>query len=244
LPATFDKLIETVQSGRHWMFTPFRDVTFVHAVQQPLQAPTPETFEVARSLGNTFANLKGDVSLHIPSTAKVDLHAAWTEWRDDPNTAKPYERPVQTTVTEILVTTGPDWGQLPSHMLTVQDDRRLHFNTDTQFGDFDVIQTIRDALAANPPQGERVTLQAQLDVLSKLTSHEFGDTRYRHVTYQLIATSRFREYFSPAIAQNPSDQQSMARLSETFERDILSSARPRVAQNPLGSAHLRLGNGG
>ena len=233
LPATFDKLIETVQSGRHWMFTPFRDVTFVHAVQQPLQAPTPETFEVARSLGNTFANLSGALTLHIPSTAKLDLHAAWTEWRDDPTLprddpafANPGTRNVETAVMEIPVATGPDWGELPSHMLTVPDEERLHFNTKSQFGDFDVIQTIRAALAANPPQAEKVTLQAQLDVLSKLTPHEFGDTKYRRVTYQLSATSRFREYFSPAIAQNPSDPQTMARLSETFEREILSSARP------------------
>jgi hypothetical protein len=33
--------------------------------------------------------------------------------------------------------------------------------------------------------------------------HEFGDTKYRSVDYHGLATSRFREYFPPAITQDP-----------------------------------------
>jgi hypothetical protein len=50
--------------------------------------------------------------------------------------------------------------------------------------------------------------------------HEFGDTKYRHVTYQGVATSRFREYF-PAEAGGLSSASTV-----TMTRDILSSARP------------------
>ena len=54
--------------------------------------------------------------------------------------------------------------------------------------------------------------------------HEFGDTKYRRVTYTAVATSRFREYF-------PADQVASGALKLTRESpqatiDVPSSARP------------------
>src|SRR5262249_20125085 len=53
--------------------------------------------------------------------------------------------------------------------------------------------------------------------------HEFGDTRYRRVTYTALATTRFRDDLPAAIASQP-DQ--ITRLSQPAVLDILSSARP------------------
>jgi hypothetical protein len=35
--------------------------------------------------------------------------------------------------------------------------------------------------------------------------HEFGDTKYRKVEYYSVATTRFREYFPPAITKDPAN---------------------------------------
>lgn len=62
--------------------------------------------------------------------------------------------------------------------------------------------------------------------------HEFGDTRYRRVTYDLVATTRFREYFTlPAAAAAGFTIPSSAVLlltagSQPVTVDVPNSARP------------------
>jgi hypothetical protein len=53
--------------------------------------------------------------------------------------------------------------------------------------------------------------------------HEFHDTKYRAVDYEIIATTRFREYFPPEITSIP-DNITRRSTPETFK--ILNSARP------------------
>ncbi len=60
-------------------------------------------------------------------------------------------------------------------------------------------------------------------------THHFADTRYRRVTYRLRASTRFREYFDPALlAPDPTVPLDDGRsvLSEPLVLDIPSSARP------------------
>jgi hypothetical protein len=54
--------------------------------------------------------------------------------------------------------------------------------------------------------------------------HEFGDTRYRDVTYELIAASRFREYFDPQTGPFT------AETALPRSTPVLSSARPAAAR--------------
>ena len=42
------------------MFTPYRQITIVHAVQQPIDPPKFGTFRPGRSLGDTYATLIDD----------------------------------------------------------------------------------------------------------------------------------------------------------------------------------------
>lgn len=54
--------------------------------------------------------------------------------------------------------------------------------------------------------------------------HEFNDTKHRFVDYQVVSTTRFREYFPTAIVNDPKN---ITRTGPTWKHvNILSSARP------------------
>ena len=72
-----------VLSGEHWMFTPYRELTIVHAVQQPLIAPMIPGLSASRSVGLTFAELSVTMTFDAQSTQRVDIVAQWTEPFDD-----------------------------------------------------------------------------------------------------------------------------------------------------------------
>ena len=82
--AMTDARRKLILAGRHWMFTPWRTLTLVHAVQHPLCAPTIRQFSPSRRLGDTHVDLRGLWHLSIKSTDKIDLLAAWQEPLDDP----------------------------------------------------------------------------------------------------------------------------------------------------------------
>jgi len=58
--------------------------------------------------------------------------------------------------------------------------------------------------------------------------HEFGDTRHRVVTYRAKATTRFREYFPPAVIDGVDDtgQPLITRTGPTVQLAVPSSRRP------------------
>lgn len=71
----------------------------------------------------------------------------------------------------------------------------------------------------------------------RISLHEFGDTRYRKVTYNAVATSRYREFFTTEITD---DLENIQRVESTQDqngsakpqliRHILSSARPKAPE--------------
>lgn len=75
---TLANLKDILAKGRHWMVTPYRTITLVHAVQQPLMQPTIE-IAARRSLSDSGAYLEGNLGVHGKSTAKVAIVAQWTE---------------------------------------------------------------------------------------------------------------------------------------------------------------------
>jgi hypothetical protein len=70
-------------NGGHWMMTPPKTLTLVHAVQQPLIEPQFQSLASARNLGDTKAHLTDEIPISGKSTAKVDINAAWTDTVDD-----------------------------------------------------------------------------------------------------------------------------------------------------------------
>ena len=55
--------------------------------------------------------------------------------------------------------------------------------------------------------------------------HEFGDTKHRKVTYMMVATTRFQDYFSDEITSNP---ENITVTGPKITVSIPSSARPAI----------------
>ncbi len=55
--------------------------------------------------------------------------------------------------------------------------------------------------------------------------HEFGDTKHRNVDYRIVGTTRFGDFFPPAMVSTAED---ITQTSEVTTLDILSSALPAV----------------
>ena len=70
-------------NGGHWMLTPPRLLTLVHAVQQPLIDPEFQNLQAAKALGQTFATLTDEFPIDGKSTIKVDIQAVWQDPVDD-----------------------------------------------------------------------------------------------------------------------------------------------------------------
>jgi hypothetical protein len=72
-----------VSAGLHWMVTPFRKLTLVHATQQPLVAPdlVAAKLRTVRSPGDTWAYIDHGEPIAISgrSTAKIAVRAEWTD---------------------------------------------------------------------------------------------------------------------------------------------------------------------
>ena len=225
-PQAFDEVSMLMRESRHWMVTPFRTLTLVHAVQQPLAEPSLE-MRAGRWHAETAAALVGDVRFHAPSTAKLDLLADWQETRDDV-TKDSWE----------IVTARSHVMEIPTHLekqpillseeeaedaLRLIDDEVLLFDTQSCARIASRRrQTLADPLANLTPR-QRDLANSQLNLADKITAHEFGDTRYRRVRYHMTATTLFREYFPPDLWQDPAN---ITRTGNELELDIPSSARP------------------
>lgn len=101
------ELREAVLDGRHWMFTPFRELVVVHAVRQPLLTPEFETLVAVRDSGETFAGLRGVARVSRKSTERLDLKGSWTEFIDDLEEDAPREQPRQGHVDRVPVEIDP-----------------------------------------------------------------------------------------------------------------------------------------
>ena len=120
---TQDELLQSVRDGRHAMVSPAREITLVHAVQQPVLTPrwvmlqvgrtSPGSNEVIlhRSYGDTAAPMVGTLALHRASTEKFDVDAQWSEPIDQgvmtENTADWLYMQGHGTAFEVTVTPSP-----------------------------------------------------------------------------------------------------------------------------------------
>ncbi|CCK24470.1 hypothetical protein BN159_0091 [Streptomyces davaonensis JCM 4913] len=108
IDVTNETAFAPITEGRNRLITPPRTVTLVHAVQRPL-APPSGLLTARRAPGDTSAVLRTDgLRLHIASTGRLDLRAAWTDRED-----LPPNQPTQRERTAIL---GPyDVQRAPRH---------------------------------------------------------------------------------------------------------------------------------
>lgn len=85
--------------GQSALLTPDRPLTLVHAVPQPVEAPRSRLLQPYKLIGQTWAYVRGTVTVHAPSTGRLELVAEWTEPHEEPGVAAPpqlraFEAPV------------------------------------------------------------------------------------------------------------------------------------------------------
>ena len=224
-------LEKAAHDGLHWMLTPFRRVTFTHAVQRPLAVPDMTGVISTRVLGSTFAEFRGPIANHAKSTGRLDVFGAWTEDVD-----------LLTDDLPKMLATG-----------TAVEHAEHAFAYDITPGE-NLAEVTRPGSPATPPG-------VPLPTADRIARHEFGDTKYRRIVYHSVATTRFREFLPRSIADDPTQIQRVEEPPTTGDdkqmrvHHVLSSARPaapdvlytvptfrwdRSDQGPVRS-HTRLG---
>jgi len=241
-------IIQRAAEGGHWMLTPPHLVTLVHAVQQPIGRPvftqldvqhpagkgatsalqsedmSGPTSEVAlatlsgwRTPNAPDAYLIGGVHVHGASTVKVDIVAEWDDPVDDG--VNPPGRIAQTTHADEIPL--PDLGE---GYLTVATGANANRAVGYYNPVHDLICFVRqgDILSA--------TLNGVAIFQDAAPRHHFNDTKHHHVTYAVVATSRFRDYFTATLdpADPASPPRDFTRRSAPVQVDIPASARPEA----------------
>jgi len=157
------------RNGGLWPLTPWRELEIVHAVQRPLLSPAFNRLELERPPAATWVKPGVDAVCHCASTDRVDLHAAWHDPHDAPNSVAPRNDAKTEVAFSVKITDPLGYAGVREHLLPdPADPNRIVFG---------------------PNSGSK---EEQETLVEKI--HDFGDTRYRRVEYHLVATSRFREY--------------------------------------------------
>lgn len=108
-PSNLNTIRQVVLQKEHRLLKPTREITLVHAVQQPLIEPSFVSFEVDKQkIGDTYAHmyLKKKMPISGKSTVKLDIWAEWHEYIDDLRQAEPEKRKVKAHVMELPVQDG------------------------------------------------------------------------------------------------------------------------------------------
>jgi hypothetical protein len=80
---TTPALHSDVTTGQHWMFTPYQEVTFVHAVRTPNPPAFTHPTIAPRQPGATYALFSDTIEVDFGGSNKLDLLASWTTPYDD-----------------------------------------------------------------------------------------------------------------------------------------------------------------
>ncbi len=191
---------QRIARGQHWMFSPFREISFVHAVQQPISKVKTQVYPdipkimIDRDYGDTFAEVNIKLMAHGPSTGKLDIEAEWTEWIDDVTHTEP--------VPNLL---NDDVKRIPTKA-SVYHFTTLYLVFEYAFG---------EVVKGNP---------------FKALQHKFNDTKHRRITYKSIATTRYREYFFQLVADKGAAFALTRQMVYPEVMYIPSSARPVAPQ--------------
>ncbi|HUP99383.1 MAG TPA: hypothetical protein VM093_02890, partial [Aeromicrobium sp.] len=192
LPAvlrSLEILAEAAADGWFWWLTPSIEITLVHAVPKPVEVPRPTVLVPIRANLDTAVTLFGGIDIHGPSTERIDIEAAWSEWVDD------IAKPAPERVDAVAAACGTEVGY-----------------------DEDIV--VLSGQDASLPLPDGTTLRLHKAV------HQMGVTKHRTVDYQVRATTRYREYFSPQVTPSVDD---LSLVGPVRRLNVLSSARPPKA---------------
>jgi hypothetical protein len=76
-------LEDAITSGQHWMFTPYREIEFVHAVRTPHPPSFTDPSIATRLPGKTYALFGDTIDVDVAGSSKIELLASWTTPYDD-----------------------------------------------------------------------------------------------------------------------------------------------------------------
>lgn len=138
---------DAILAGEHWMFTPWREIRFVHAVRTPLLAPRLFLRPSKSAIGQTFAEfdglknaLWGTVLMSRKSTARIDVDGSWampidTGTNADPVTPVQFAGPAfSLEIPRIGAGKRPDAAGLTSELLVnFENFDETHQFSDTKF---------------------------------------------------------------------------------------------------------------
>jgi hypothetical protein len=197
----------TAFQGGHPLLTPYRVIKLVHAVEAPLSPPQLQTLAATRPAGASYVHIGGTAHIHGKSSAKIELLASWTETVDRPQSPAHAGAPPTTVnrsahVFEVVIhLPGDEEGEADPHMVPIAT-----YQPEPQ-----------DLVTFNAPAAGDQTGRVYL------SRQELGDTRHHRISYQLLATTRFREYLPQAVADDPAR---ITAAGNTVTVDVPSSQRP------------------
>jgi hypothetical protein len=192
---------EAIGKGQHWMFSPWRELTFVHAVQQPVAkfgaTALPAIAEISadKNFGDSFATLNTKLLVHGPSTGQLDTEARWKEPIDD----------ISMEITNSIIAS--------ANQINIPFVSKVRQFT-TLYPVFEYVFGNTKDVKNNPFPGIR---------------HMFNDTKHRNVIYNIIASTRYKENFFNLI-KNKTDFQLTHKSTDSTLVNVLSSARPAAPE--------------
>jgi hypothetical protein len=197
--------VALAEAGRVWQISPARHVELVHAVQRPVEAPVINLLVPSRSPGDTSVLLEGTIEVHGATSERLDLEATWEEPAGRGSDSSPRQRHAHVFEQPLHVSYDPLPDDLAAPSVELDGIRYEE-------------QTDRVRLTIPPPRvpGEPVRP-------ARTPRHELGDKRHRKITYEAVATSRFREYLPEQVWAAPSN---VTRRSAPFVVDVPSTAAP------------------
>jgi len=166
-PGDLSELRQLALDGGHWMLTPPRFLTLVHAVQQPLLEPRFEHLTATRELGQTLANLTDEFPISGKSTTKLDVQGTWHEPVDnlsDTTTAQPVILDGAARAFEVPLDAGD--------VVAVVDDVHEFHDTKHRMVEYTAVATTRfreyfpDALTAHVENVTRVSPPVSINILN------------------------------------------------------------------------------
>ena len=209
-----EDIAEAAADGWLWAFTPFDQVTLVHAVPRPLEAPRPTALNPARpGEGSTEVTFFGAVDVHGPSTEQLTAEALWEDPVDD------------------LSLDGPSTQRFGAVAFTTrireEEDLAVLFPA----------PPVTRPPQPSPPQDVEVNVPGFGPVWVHGVRQQLGDTRHHLIDYRFRASTRFREYFDvEALIPAPVDTDADPDSSKLPVDDGQSVVGPLTTLNILSSA--------
>ena len=108
--ATMASMQDLAVKGQLWLLTPFRTLTLVHAIRQPLTTAEFGKPIAVRRPGQTTATIVDRITFDRPSTSKIDVLASWLEAVDVPADPAPQHTPGAAQAFELVAVEDDDQG--------------------------------------------------------------------------------------------------------------------------------------